>query len=510
MMKRRILSIFIFSLLAALCLCGAAAAEGNPFSDIPQGHWAYDAAAELAAQGVISGYNASSFGGGRLITRYELASILARSLAKFDESKATEEQLKLVRMMTAELRDELDALGVKAEDTGKRVSLLEDRVGGWSLSGSMQFDAKFGLNSSENDHENKNDFRLARMRLNLMRRFGENGDSFFLAQFDSRRATDYASGNYTGDYKLHLSKAYVNFALPGEWRMSAGLFSVDYETYGMMYATGSLGEYSQGAWITDVNKDALAFSRSFANGYFNAYVYNHEQYAASDDNSMGISALASFQFNEKFALDVAADYRNVDKPSSTLDSVTTVWVAPKYQFTPSIALKGAYYAQFTNYTENEANDPATSPQAWRVILDVKQDLLKFTSLWLEYDHLDRNFVMLSGADSLLLTDRDNRDFFTSSNLLGDLSIWRVGLNQTWNSKLSTWLYYASYRFSDYPVLTNSGLTYLEPGMDEISAGVEYKLTNSVAFSLGYFYHKYNDDAQLDKERILRFRTTVRF
>ena len=194
MMKRRILSIFIFSLLAALCLCGAAAAEGNPFSDIPQGHWAYDAAAELAAQGVISGYNASSFGGGRLITRYELASILARSLAKFDESKATEEQLKLVRMMTAELRDELDALGVKAEDTGKRVSLLEDRVGGWSLSGSMQFDAKFGLNSSENDHENKNDFRLARMRLNLMRRFGENGDSFFLAQFDSRRATDYASG----------------------------------------------------------------------------------------------------------------------------------------------------------------------------------------------------------------------------------------------------------------------------------------------------------------------------
>ena len=98
---------------------------------------------------------------------------------------------------------------------------------------------------------------------------------------------------------------------------------------------------------------------------------------------------------------------------------------------------------------------------------------------------------------------------TESIKAGDPLHW-TGLNQTWNSKLSTWLYYASYRFSDYPVLTNSGLTYLEPGMDEISAGVEYKLTNSVAFSLGYFYHKYNDDAQLDKERILRFRTTVRF
>ena len=118
--------------------------------------------------------------------------------------------------------------------------------------------------------------------------------------------------------------------------------------------------------------------------------------------------------------------------------------------------------------------------------------------------------MAPGAGFPPAGDQDNRNFFTSSNLQGDLTIWRVGLNQVWNKKLSTWLYYASYRFSDYPVLTNEGLSYLEPGMDEISAGIEYKLTDSVAFSLGYFYHKFNDDAQLEKERILRFRTTVKF
>ena len=510
MMKHKILSIFILSLLAALCLCGAAAAAGNPFSDIPKGHWAYEAAATLASQGILKGCDPSTFIGGRPVTRYEMAAILAHSLAKFDADKATEEQLRLIKMMSAELRDELSALGVRADDADRRLSALEEAVGGWSLSGSMQMDAKFSLNSSESDTGSKNDFQLARMRLSLLRRFGKDGDNFVLAQLDSRRQTDEATGKYTGDYSPHLSKVYASFALPDGWRMNAGMFSVDYETYGMMYAAGSLGEYSQGAWVTDLNKDAFSFSKSFAHGYFNTYVYNHEQYAASNDNSMGISALASFQFNEKFALDVAADYKNVDNPASTLDSVTTVWVSPKYQFTPSVSLNGAFYAQFTNYTDGETNDPDTSPKAWRAILNVKQDLLKFTSLWLEYDHLDRNFVVLSGADSLLLEDQDNRNFFTSSNLQGDLTIWRVGLNQVWNKKLSTWLYYASYRFSDYPVLTNEGLSYLEPGMDEISAGIEYKLTDSVAFSLGYFYHKFNDDAQLEKERILRFRTTVKF
>ena len=51
----------------------------SPFSDVPAGHWAYDSISKLAAAGVIDGYGDSTFGGERLLTRYEMAQITARA-----------------------------------------------------------------------------------------------------------------------------------------------------------------------------------------------------------------------------------------------------------------------------------------------------------------------------------------------------------------------------------------------------------------------------------------------
>ena len=39
---------------AAMCISTAAYAE-NPFNDVSQGHWAYDAVSKLAAEGVVDG-----------------------------------------------------------------------------------------------------------------------------------------------------------------------------------------------------------------------------------------------------------------------------------------------------------------------------------------------------------------------------------------------------------------------------------------------------------------------
>ena len=35
----------------------------NPFSDVPAGHWAYDAVNKLAAEGVVEGYPDGTYGG---------------------------------------------------------------------------------------------------------------------------------------------------------------------------------------------------------------------------------------------------------------------------------------------------------------------------------------------------------------------------------------------------------------------------------------------------------------
>jgi hypothetical protein len=151
-------------------------------------------------------------------------------------------------------------------------------------------------------------------------------------------------------------------------------------------------------------------------------------------------------------------------------------------------------------------DLDSSPMAWKVVLDVRQNLLKFTSVWFEYDYLDRDFVLVRGGESLALSDAGERDFFGSLVLGGDLSVWRVGLNQIWNDRWSSWVYYARYDFSNYPGTFGS----TDPTMDEISAGIEYRLNPYTTFAVAYFYHKFSGDAFLNKNRVLMFRTSIWF
>lgn len=60
----------------------ASAYAANPFSDVPAGHWAYDSINKLAAAGIIEGYGDATFGGDKLMTRYEMAQIVAKAMAK--------------------------------------------------------------------------------------------------------------------------------------------------------------------------------------------------------------------------------------------------------------------------------------------------------------------------------------------------------------------------------------------------------------------------------------------
>ena len=83
----------------------ATAFAANPFSDVPAGHWAYASVAKLAAAGIVDGYPDGTFGGNDTMTRYEMAQIVAKALAK----GAIGADDKLV----AEFASELDNLGVR-------------------------------------------------------------------------------------------------------------------------------------------------------------------------------------------------------------------------------------------------------------------------------------------------------------------------------------------------------------------------------------------------------------
>ena len=50
------------------------------FPDVPSNHWAYEAISDLSRRGLVEGYPDGTFGGDRLLTRYEFAEIVYRAI----------------------------------------------------------------------------------------------------------------------------------------------------------------------------------------------------------------------------------------------------------------------------------------------------------------------------------------------------------------------------------------------------------------------------------------------
>ena len=88
----------------------ASAYAANPFSDVPAGHWAYDSIDKLAAAGVIDGMGDGTYQGDKTMTRYEMAQIVAKAMAKGAN----------VDKLAAEFADELDNLGVRVANLEKK------------------------------------------------------------------------------------------------------------------------------------------------------------------------------------------------------------------------------------------------------------------------------------------------------------------------------------------------------------------------------------------------------
>ena len=122
---KKILAIAAVAALTA----GVSAYAANPFSDVSTDDWAYQAVADLSDQGVVEGYPDGTFRGERNMTRYELAQVIARLMAREDQLNA--EQRATLDKLAGEYADELANLGV-------RVGNLEKKVGNLSWSGSAR------------------------------------------------------------------------------------------------------------------------------------------------------------------------------------------------------------------------------------------------------------------------------------------------------------------------------------------------------------------------------------
>ena len=115
----------LVSALSAALIIGAASttfAAANPFSDVPRDHWAYDAVTQLAADGVVEGYGDGTYRGDRNITRYEMAQMTAKAMAKGDMSASDKA---LVDRLAAEFADELNNLGVRVSNLERNADMVK-------------------------------------------------------------------------------------------------------------------------------------------------------------------------------------------------------------------------------------------------------------------------------------------------------------------------------------------------------------------------------------------------
>ena len=115
----------LVSALTTALVVGAASttfAAANPFSDVPADHWAYDAVTQLAADGVIEGYGDTTFRGNQNITRYEMAQMIAKAMAKTDVSAADKA---LIDKLAAEFSDELNNLGVRVSNLERNADMVK-------------------------------------------------------------------------------------------------------------------------------------------------------------------------------------------------------------------------------------------------------------------------------------------------------------------------------------------------------------------------------------------------
>ncbi|PIE55038.1 MAG: S-layer protein [Dethiosulfovibrio peptidovorans] len=474
--------------VVALVAFAAPAFAANPFMDVPMNCWAYDAVGQLAARGVISGFPDGTFKGNQPMTRYEMASVVARALAVVDMEKASKQDVEMLKRLVVEFKDELDALGVQVDKIDSRVAVLEENIGGWKFWGSFRFDVRYYDNRID-----ESDWTVARYRIWMQKKVDDKVT--FTARLGSRNAV--------------FERYYIDVDLPWDISMRAGLFNVDWEDEDGLYTDND-------AFVMDVTTQGFLFTKSFGLGEVAVYLARDE--GGNDYGSFPwISALpgtptydtqfyglrAKFNFNEKFSMALNAfvqdadDTANAVYPAGTIEGISTYWANFTLNFTPAIAFKGAYYMQ-----DQDVVAPVgawdDSPSAFKAILDVKQEALKFTSLWLEYANFDATYQAIPGSnpyDNYPTTGPGVTPAL--GNGVDDISVLYAKAEQKWSDKWSTLLRYVGV---DQGINNNDVTNW--------SLGAKYYYTPALSFELVYDDIDY--DNNVGDDSLIRFRTQVNF
>ena len=295
-------------------------AAANPFSDVPDEHWAYDAIAQLAADGVVEGYGDGTYRGDRNITRYEMAQMIAKAMTRTDVS-ATDKAL--LDKLAAEFGEELNNIGV-------RVAALEKYADKLSWTGEFRYIFK----SDRRENAERNDLNRLEVRLFPTAEINKHwqAKARITSRFNLKTDTDsnpvmtyaFAEGKY-GNFKVALGKM-SNYSTNDDGLVTDNYFSGVQLTYGGKWQ----GIFEAGRWdMAQGNGAGAEFSGDTAANYQGLQVnYSHSKF-------FGGVAFRRFQ---------SAGFGEVIGYSrdNNADSANVFSVGASYKFDKNFGIAGAY------------------------------------------------------------------------------------------------------------------------------------------------------------------------
>ncbi len=384
----------LVSALTTALVVGAASttfAAANPFSDVPADHWAYDAVSQLAADGVIEGYGDTTFRGNQNITRYEMAQMIAKAMAKTDVSAADKA---LIDKLAAEFSDELNNLGV-------RVSNLERNADMVKWNGKAEY--TYTSHRDKDDHSKTNDdqllFRLepsaevndhwhVNARLDASTDLekdnadaGTHGDS---QDTDVKLKRVWAQGNY-GNFQTKLGK----FAQIDDDSIFDTTFS------GAEVKFGNKVTFTAGAGRQNMDEDS-DFNKEFG--------FVKKDGALKDDTTANYQYAGLGYADGKFVGGVDYHHLNADSfnyavdkgAKANVEDNANIWLAKAaYQFDKTNALNGFY----ANNTSADDFDNAWSAQY--SYKGAEQENKGTWGAWAAYRYLGQNTALFSTFDAIL-------------------------------------------------------------------------------------------------------------
>lgn len=273
-MNHCLLKTTLAALFAATAFNVSAA---NPFADVDTSSWAYQAVSQLSDQGVVDGYPDGTFKGDKNVSRYELAQIIARLMAK--EESLNDSQRATVQKLSGEYAGELQSLGV-------RVKELEKKTGNLSNITEIRVQDIPRYDNVYKDNKSSHDELSLRVRLNTMATVNDrstvysqlettmsmNGSTPFAPNrqdWSSRESTDSdKTRTGYGDGDFHMNRLWASYHFgpkqdtsklpfgPSKNLIGIGQFPVKMGVTGYTYdgqfkgAFISFGDYRQGGRFT--------------------------------------------------------------------------------------------------------------------------------------------------------------------------------------------------------------------------------------------------------------------